>query len=178
MPDGDDKLGVRAALDLALSERGQQAQQALLPLAPANGEDERGKIAAGLEPRSAGRPPGSINKKTSDLANYLLSRYRHPVIALAEIYSRPTEALAQDLQCKRLEAFKVQKEAAAVVAEYVAQKMPRAVELDTNADTVVFAMMDEQMIADLAEAQPGEDAKVIDATAVSVPPEPAIKSST
>lgn len=86
-------------------------------------------------PRRAGRPAGSGNKRTEQTVAYLLARYRHPLIVLAETYSRPTEELARILQCKKIEAFELQIEAAKQLAPYVASKMPQALEIDDRRAT-------------------------------------------
>ncbi|CAA7621155.1 hypothetical protein [Magnetospirillum sp. UT-4] len=114
-------------------------QQALLPLLPADqvaelpeGTAER-RAAIANAPRGRGRPPGAINKTTAAWRDYLLSRYRSPLEALAETYSRPVEDLAQQLQCKPVEAFKIQVQAAAELAPYLHGKMPVEVNLQGSA---------------------------------------------
>jgi hypothetical protein len=100
---------------LARRERNEQ-----LPLLPVvSGADERAQ---------GGRPRGSISKATAEFRRYFLERYPSPVIALAEMYARPVEELAQALGCSKLEAFREQRAAAAEVAPFIHSKMPIAVQ--------------------------------------------------
>jgi phage gp36-like protein len=133
LADADEKLGVAAAVDdlmdqataagLLREDRG--AQLSLLE----TGADTDG-LAQTIEQRGGpGRPKGARNKATKEIVDYLLSRYRHPLVALAETYSRPVADLARELECKKEKAFEIQQRAAEKVAEYVAQKQPQAVEL-------------------------------------------------
>ncbi len=82
--------------------------------------------------RGPGRPPGSRNKSTDQWVDYLLARYRSPLVALAEAYSRPVEELAKELGCSKLEAFTRQVMAAKELAPYVHQKQPVAVQVDST----------------------------------------------
>lgn len=74
--------------------------------------------------RGRGRPPGSPNRRTEDLRRFILARFKHPVVALAEIYSLPATELAAALDCKPLDALTLQIRAAAEAAPYVDSKMP------------------------------------------------------
>jgi hypothetical protein len=78
--------------------------------------------------RGGGRPPGSPNKRTVAFARYLLSKYRHPLEGLAEVYSRPVDVLAAELSCSKLEAFQLQLTAMRELAPYVAQKLPTMID--------------------------------------------------
>ncbi|MFD2030236.1 hypothetical protein ACFSKM_07860 [Ancylobacter dichloromethanicus] len=69
-----------------------------------------------------GRPAGAQNRVTRDIRRLLLSQFKHPLVALAEIYSVETLALAARLGCKPHEALGVQVRAAAEVAPYLAAK--------------------------------------------------------
>lgn len=79
--------------------------------------------------RGPGRPPGSANKRTEDLRRFILSRFRHPVVALTEIYSMPVEELAAYVGCDKLDALALQIKAAAEVAPYVDSKMPARIQV-------------------------------------------------
>lgn len=69
-----------------------------------------------------GRPAGAQNRVTRDIRRLLLSQFKHPLVALAEIYSTDTLALASHLGCKPEAALGVQVRAAAEVAPYLAAK--------------------------------------------------------
>jgi len=80
--------------------------------------------------RGRGRPPGSRNKRTEEWVEYLSARYPSPLIALAETYSRPVDELAAELNCTKLEAFKIQIIAAKELAPFWHQKQPIAVAVE------------------------------------------------
>jgi hypothetical protein len=91
-------------------------QLPLLEVAPGEAEAEP---AAPAGERRGGRPPGARNRRTEEWVDYLLSRYRSPLIVLAETYSRPAEVLAAELGISRAEAFAMQLTAARELAPYV-----------------------------------------------------------
>lgn len=72
--------------------------------------------------QGAGRPAGAQNRVTRDIRRLILSSYKHPLVALAEIYSTDTLALAHHLGCKPIEAANLQKACAAEVSPYLAAK--------------------------------------------------------
>lgn len=108
-----------------------------------------------------GRPPGARNKSTEEWVRYFLGRYRSPMTALAEIYSRPLGQLVDDLQAMSdkhkgfrpgsdtrdgyweriqvnpLEVLKMQRDAAAALLPYIHKKQPVAVEIDGRRPGVV-----------------------------------------
>ena len=150
--------GISAAVASALAEAGPMIEpepvQALLPLADAEAieaaRDQREDRDAGQAVqlvRKAGRPKGASNKRTAQIRDYLLSRYAHPLEVLAQTYSRPVEALAAELGCSRIEAFKVQVSAAAELAPFIESKMPVAVGIDARGTV--------QLVINGAEAVPG-----------------------
>lgn len=105
----------------------QAVQLELLPLKPA------GALAAGAENlvpsvRGPGRPAGSKNKNTQEWRDYILGRFTSPLIALGDTFTRGVADLAKELGCTKLEAFKLQIQAAKELAPYVHQKMPIAVD--------------------------------------------------
>jgi len=128
----DPKLGIDAAIartmDLLRAEGGagehaRAAEQLSLLPTPA--------IAAELEERRGpGRPRGSINRSTEEMARYILAHYRDPRLFLAELYNRPVEQLARELNTTREKAQRLQIEAADKLMPYVASKMPVAVTID------------------------------------------------
>lgn len=119
--------------DSAISP-GEEAEQ--LPLLPLEG------VLAGdsaVAARGPGRPPGSRNKNTDEWRNYILSRHRSPLEALAQTYCMPVEELAKKLGLvnkptfeQALELLKLQLMAAKELAPYVHQKMPMALETGTG----------------------------------------------
>jgi len=129
----DEKQGFAAALanmdvgapprddgDQAALFEGFENAEAASPLASAN--ERRG--------RGPGRPKGAKNRRTEEWAAYILGQYRSPLIVLAELYSMPVDELAAELQCEKLDAVKIQKDAAAALAPYVHQRQPQAVEVN------------------------------------------------
>lgn len=118
--------------------------EAPLPLSPAQSGPK------------GGRPKGARNKRTEEWVNHILSRYRSPLIGLAEIAARPVRQLAVELEMYArspstglvlyggdgqpvlrsdalLEVLKIQKAAMAELAPYLHQRQPQAVEVQTKA---------------------------------------------
>lgn len=131
MTDRDKEADIpQAAVDLAMEDAPERPapvpEQASLPLATAEGVALPPKPEAPR--RGPGRPPGATNKRTQAWADYLLSRYRSPLEALAEAYSLPVHELAAYLRCKPEDAFKLQLAAAEKLAPYVHQKQPVAID--------------------------------------------------
>lgn len=125
--------------------------EAPLPLPPAAAPARTGK---------AGRPAGARNKSTEEWVRYFLSRYRSPMTALAEIYSRPLDELVAHLQAiadkhsvvkagagegvavgvariHPLEVAKMQIAAAAALLPYVHKKQPMDVTVDNRVPGLV-----------------------------------------
>lgn len=106
-------------------------------------EGALGPVSAVLERRGPGRPKGAINKRTEDLRRFLLARFKHPIVALAEVYSIPVDELARELGCDKVDALTLQLRAAAEVAPYVDSKMPAKVHISDSdrlpAFNLVFA---------------------------------------
>lgn len=86
-----------------------------------------------------GRRPGSLNRRNQRLRDFILARYRHPAIELAETYSRPVEVLAAELGCTAIEAKKLQQDAAAELLPYLEQKLA-AVSVKVETEDVVLVM--------------------------------------
>lgn len=100
----------------------------------------------------AGRPVGARNKSTDQWVRYILGRYRSPLTALAELYSRPLDQLFDELQAMAdkhkswietkeggrwervaispLEVLKMQRDAATALLPYIHKKQPMALEVD------------------------------------------------
>ena len=83
-----------------------------------------------VKPAGPGRPKGSRNRSTAELAKLVSTTGRHPVLAMAEIVSTPIDVIAASLGCKRIEAAEYHRKVMADLAPYVAQKMPTAVQVE------------------------------------------------
>lgn len=135
-----------------------------LPLPPA-------VLGPGRSGPQGGRPPGRRNKSTEAWRQHFLSRYRSPLIALGEIYSRPADELAREMQLWRrdelgnvlkdadgkpllaagavLDVLKVQIQAMQAVLPYTHQRQPLAVTIEERKLGVL-------VIGDIGEADAGE----------------------
>jgi len=100
-----------------------EARQASLPIAPIAPLED-------IEAVKPGRPAGSVKRSTAELRAMFLSRFRSPVMAMGEIYSRPTTDLARQLGCTRLEAMKLQLDCMEKTARFIHSPMPIAVVQD------------------------------------------------
>lgn len=118
---------------------------------------------AGERPRG-GRPPGARNRRTEEWVEYLLSRYRSPLVVLAETYSRPADVLAAELGISRAEAFAMQLTAARELAPYVHARHAPAAPAPTTA-AVELVLTGVEPPADAAGE--GADPETIDVVPVS-----------
>jgi hypothetical protein len=131
-----DALDVAGAVRAGAEPEPGAEQLGLLPLSPA--KDTAG---AAIQNRP-GRPPGSRSKRTEQWVDFLLSRYRSPLIGLAEIYSRPLVELAAELKCTPLEAMQMQLAAMDKLAPYLHQKLPQALQVQVEkAIPLILAVM-------------------------------------
>lgn len=127
-----------AALDLAAELRSRRGgdQLGLLPdddVAEADGPLQTATSAAAGR-RGKGRPPGAINKRTTEVRDYLLKQgYRHPLEVLAQFASSDVDALATELGCEKVEAADRIIKAAKDLAPYFESALPTAVKVDTRA---------------------------------------------
>lgn len=132
-----EKLGVVAAAEAVAGETGggppgaEAEQLELLPLPL----DSAGAPTTGGR---GGRPAGSRNRRTAEWIDWLLGRHRSPLEVLAAAYSLPVEELARRLGCDRLEAFRVQMDAAKALAPYLHQRLPIAVQVDQRSVHLVI----------------------------------------
>jgi hypothetical protein len=133
--------GLTAAAEALLPEALEAAiepdpeQLGLLPLAPARTE-------SGQAVNRHGRPLGSRSKRTEAWVDFLLSRYRSPLVGMAELYSRPVGELARELQCTPHEAMQIQLNAMRDLAPYLHQKLPQALQVQVErAIPLVLAVM-------------------------------------
>jgi hypothetical protein len=125
------KIGLKSAVEEAVAEHAppEEAEQLALPalpLEPSKALGEDGEVAR----RGPGRPPGARNRSTLAMMEYLQSRYRSPLVGLAETYSRPVDDLVAELGCKKLEAVNLQIEAMKASLPYWHAKQPVAVQID------------------------------------------------
>ncbi|MCE7026415.1 hypothetical protein [Jiella avicenniae] len=132
----DPKHGLSGAVGLDLAARGlsekDEAGEAVQDDLFA-GSSVFGTLQVGGKPvtRSGpGRPKGSRNRSTAELAKLISTTGRHPVLAMAEIVSTPIDVIAATLGCKRIEAAEYHRKVMADLAPYVAQKMPTAVQVE------------------------------------------------
>ncbi len=144
-----EKQGLATALEMAEAAgiRMLHQQNAQLPLLE-TGLDGEGALMIAEARKGPGRPPGALNKRTADMVAYLRARYRDPLTMLAETYSRSAKALALELGCTLLEAFKLQQEAVRLMLPYMHSKQPIAVDL-TKTDRLIINIWDGE--------EPGED---------------------
>jgi len=153
---GEAKIGLKTAVAemQALTERMQKGEQlALIPSAAAIADHAAVDDVA--ERSGPGRPAGSRNRRTLEWQNFLLARYRSPLLFLAECYSRPVGELAAELGCDVETAFKLQVMAAKELAPFVHSKMPVGVQVDSRG--VVRLVIN---VGDEA-ADPGDDSAPI-----------------
>ncbi|WP_439813991.1 hypothetical protein [Zavarzinia sp. CC-PAN008] len=147
---GGAKPGVAAALDLlGPGDDGEDAPEQLAFAALAPAEDVAAAMLGGapslhqaarqareaeaqalVDPARRGRKPGSRNKRTAAFADYILSRYRSPLVVLAETWSRPVDVLAVELGCDKEDAFKIQQAAAVAALPYLHERQAVAVNLE------------------------------------------------
>lgn len=145
------KLGLAAAIEAAAEARTPVAADGGAAIGGESGAGEAGDQAAGRQlslladetgggtedaaSRGAGRPPGTPNRRTTRLRDWILAKgYRHPAIVLAELASAKADVLATALQCKRAEAQELIRKSAVDLMPYMEQKMPVAVELPDDAE--------------------------------------------
>lgn len=106
-----------------LRQAGAQEQLGL-PLAPVMAQEPM------AEAEAAPDRAGAWKRDTRAWKEFLLRRYRSPLVGLAEVAARPVAQLANELGCTRLEAFRVQMDALKELAPFLHQKMPTAVAVE------------------------------------------------
>lgn len=130
------------------------------PLLGAPSKDAR----AGVK-RGPGRPPGARNRRTEELARYILERYRDPLVGLASIVSTPIEQLAADLGCKKVDAADFWRKCASELLPYVHQRKPQALQVDGRSAGALLIMdlrhqatdAGAELVLDPASARPPQD---------------------
>lgn len=164
MGSGDKAAGLAAGVAAAMKEQPAEPVAAPMQLPLMEAEDlaalraeGHGRIRALQAPRrGAGRPAGSPNRSTEQWRQFLLTKYRSPLEVLCATYSRPVTDLQAELACTRLEAFKIQLDAASEAAPYLHGKMPVQVELQGARPVFIMADPEEwlrQMGASEEEAE-------------------------
>lgn len=79
-------------------------------------------------PNRGGRPKGSKNRRTEDVARYILSNYRDPLTALAQIVSTPIHDLAKLTGMKPVDALDFWRRCAVDLLPYLHKRQPVAIE--------------------------------------------------
>jgi hypothetical protein len=157
-----DKTGLTQPEAAAATAAMRAEQLALIPseaaIADATGTDDQAQRSG------PGRPPGSRNRRTEEWVDFISSRYRSPLLFLAETFTRPVAQLASELGTDRLEAFKIQVAAAKELAPYLHQKQPLAVAV--KADGEVQLVIAAPAAAPIAA--PGDGAVVINGEATEI----------
>jgi hypothetical protein len=132
--------GERAAVAIALTATGnapptEQIEEQLdiedLIGAPQLREDQVAVLNAN-GPRGVGRPPGARNKRVTEWAEYLLTRYASPLEVLAQMAVARVDELAARIGCTKLEAYQEKRLAAIALVPYIHQKQPLAVNLSNK----------------------------------------------
>lgn len=141
MADEAEARGMAAAVQLAIAQAGRALDlpdELQLPLLPAPEPADGGDQAGEAGPRGRGRPAGARNRRTQEIADYLLARYRSPLEGLAAIQGRNVRVLAAELGLEApsfdqlVELLRLQIKAAEALAPYVHQKQPVAVQVDSR----------------------------------------------
>lgn len=117
-------------------------------------------------PKGVGRPKGSRSWDHAQFSKYMEARgYTDPRVMWAEMISRPVDMLAAELACTLLEAAELQLKASEKLAPFMAQELPKQVQLDARGD---FQLVIEGGFAAAQPAiAPGEGV-VIDATPLPI----------
>jgi hypothetical protein len=101
--------------------------------------DGIGELDIEAAPRGRGWPAGSRNRSTEDWSRFLLSRYRSPLVGLAELAQMTPKALQTELggapvkdgigdSCTLTEAVRLIMAAQQALAPYLHQKQPLAID--------------------------------------------------
>jgi hypothetical protein len=79
--------------------------------------------SANLSRAGRGRPPGARNRTTRDWLEYLGRKYGSPLEVLAQMARAPTDQLAKELGCTKLEAYVQKRHAAESLAPFLHPKL-------------------------------------------------------
>lgn len=131
--------------------------------------DQAMPVAPGPAARGVGRPKGALNKSTAALRDYIVSRYGHPLDALAALAFQPVADLARELRQAAataqiaggfdvLDLVRLQIDALKELAPYVASKAPVEVNVNPNMAPALIV----QTFAVTPGAGPASGAPMID----------------
>jgi hypothetical protein len=155
--------GNKTALEMALAEQDAPPVEEQLELlgAPVNEK----VLEARAERTRVGRPPGSLNRRTSEMARYLLSKYTSPLEVLMQIATAPVSELAASIGCSKLEALQEKRLAAIACKDHLHSKMPIAVDL--THEKIIHLTIDEGAPVDPdAGNDNGDDVLTLTATVI------------
>lgn len=88
-----------------------------------------------------GRKPGALNRRSADLAEYLLQFGPHPLVGMMVMQARPAKLLASELGCKAIEAAELQHKCRAELAPFFEGKKPVAIEFQGQAAMFIMPGM-------------------------------------
>ena len=131
--------------DAAMQAGGERAERLLSPQAELLGlgdmaEPER--VRAMAERRAkAGRPPGARNKRSEDVARFVVETFGDPLVRQAAVATMSLPELAAYLGCSLVEAAQEQRLAAVAVLPYLHRKMPQQIDL-THHRTVSLTIVE------------------------------------
>lgn len=131
-----DPKGTKAAVDAAMQATGgglpaESEQLGLLdPLAPA-GEPPAASIEGQLR-QGPGRRPGSRNRRTQEIVDYLMAKYPMPLEGLLRIASMSIDELRGELKCTAFEAGQERRLAMIAALPYLNQRQPIAVDVTNH----------------------------------------------
>ena len=99
------------------------------------------RLAAWERNGRKGRKPGALNRRSGDLAEYLLQFGPHPAVGMMQMQGRPARLLAAELGCKPIEAAELQQKVRAELLPYFEGKKPVAIQLESQAAIYVMPGM-------------------------------------
>lgn len=128
-------LGLAAGFDLAMEAAGgEPVAPSQLGLFGAEIVDPDGVgDARPVSGAKGGRPPGARNRRSEEWCRWLLTRFRSPLIGMAELASADPIELATLLRCPPLEAARLMLQAQTSLAPYLHERRPQALELPNGA---------------------------------------------
>ena len=119
--------------DTALAEIGEERVREAFPVQyDLIGLAETPVARANREKRTAGRPEGARNKRSEDVARYVIEVLGDPLLHQAAVATMAVEDLATALGCTRIEALVEKRLAAAVVLPFLHRRMPLAISVDSK----------------------------------------------
>lgn len=115
---------------MARVSKGREIAAAVGAVAPAEPqqlaiEDLLGSPAGAEVRRGRGRPPGALNRRTTEMIAYLERLgFEPPMLQLAKVAAADTRELATALRCSRADAFDRQQAARVALLPYFHSRMP------------------------------------------------------